>query len=94
MTARYAAASLQPLIAGACYDRAFALVVCFINSALRATTPGWEGVEDGFAMKALTGGMTNAVFRCSKPGGENSTVLLRSYGQGTEVITEASGLAG
>lgn len=55
-------------------------------SALRATTPGWEGVEDSFAMKALTGGMTNAVFRCSKPGGENSTVLLRSYGQGTEMF--------
>ncbi|CAM9679701.1 unnamed protein product, partial [Laminaria digitata] len=53
-------------------------------SALRTTTPGWEGVEDGFVMKALTGGWTNAVFRCSKPGGDNSTVLLRSYGKATE----------
>eukprot|EP00904_Undaria_pinnatifida_P013937 jgi/Undpi1/9674/HiC_scaffold_27.g12130.m1 len=37
-------------------------------------------------MKALTGGMTNAVFRCSKPSGDNSTVLLRSYGEGTEMF--------
>lgn len=36
-------------------------------------------------MRALTGGMTNAVFRCSKPGGDNQTVLVRSYGKGTEV---------
>ncbi|CAN0186443.1 unnamed protein product, partial [Ectocarpus fasciculatus] len=63
--------------------------------ALRATTPGWRDSENdherreemasGFSMRALTGGMTNAVFRCSKPGGENQTVLLRSYGKGTEV---------
>lgn len=39
----------------------------------------------GFSMRALTGGMTNAVFRCSKHAGENRTVLLRSYGKGTEV---------
>lgn len=37
-------------------------------------------------MRVLTGGMTNAVFRCSKPSGDNQTVLLRSYGKGTEVI--------
>lgn len=42
-------------------------------------------MASGFSMRALTGGMTNAVFRCSKPGGENQTVLLRSYGKGTEV---------
>ncbi len=42
-------------------------------------------------MRALTGGMTNAVFRCSKPGGENQTVLLRSYGKGTEVGAHAAG---
>lgn len=63
--------------------------------ALRATTPGWRDAENdetrrdemtaGFTMRALTGGMTNAVFRCSKPGGDNQTVLLRSYGKGTEV---------
>lgn len=46
--------------------------------------------ERAFSMRALTGGMTNAVFRCSKLGGidgagENDTVLLRSYGGGSEV---------
>ncbi|CAM9704225.1 unnamed protein product [Pylaiella littoralis] len=64
--------------------------------ALRATTPGWRDTENdhkrrqeliaGFSMQALTGGMTNAVFRCSKPSGENQTVLLRSYGKGTEMF--------
>ncbi|CBN79735.1 choline/ethanolamine kinase [Ectocarpus siliculosus] len=64
--------------------------------ALRATTPGWRDSENdherreemasGFSMRALTGGMTNTVFRCSKPGGENQTVLLRSYGKGTEMF--------
>lgn len=44
-----------------------------------------QGLAGAFSMNALTGGMTNAVFRCSKPGGENQTVLLRSYGKGTEV---------
>lgn len=38
-----------------------------------------------FCIKTLAGGMTNKVFLCSKPGGENQTVLLRSYGKGTEV---------
>eukprot|EP00903_Cladosiphon_okamuranus_P017687 g16286.t1 len=64
--------------------------------ALRATTPGWRDAEKdekrpdemaaGFTMRALTGGMTNAVFQCSKPGGVNQTVLLRSYGKGTEMF--------
>ncbi|CAM9340075.1 unnamed protein product [Ectocarpus sp. 8 AP-2014] len=64
--------------------------------ALRATTPGWRDSENdherreemasGFSMRALTGGMTNAVFRCSKPGGKNQTVLVRSYGKGTEMF--------
>ncbi|CAN0312635.1 unnamed protein product, partial [Hapterophycus canaliculatus] len=64
--------------------------------ALRATTPGWRDAENdhkdreelnaGFDMRALTGGMTNAVFRCSKPSGDNQTVLLRVYGQGTEMF--------
>ncbi|CAN0548281.1 unnamed protein product, partial [Ectocarpus sp. 12 AP-2014] len=67
-----------------------------IVRALRETTPGWRDFENdherqeemasGFSMRALTGGMTNAVFRCSKPGGENQTVLLRSYGKGTEMF--------
>ncbi|CAM9210738.1 unnamed protein product [Scytosiphon promiscuus] len=64
--------------------------------ALRATTPGWRDAENdpkrreeitaGFTMRTLTGGMTNAVFRCSKPGGDNQTVLLRVYGKGTEMF--------
>lgn len=71
------------------------LLIFFPTRALRATTPGWMDAENdqkrrdeitaGFTMRALTGGMTNAVFRCSKPGGDNQTVLLRSYGKGTEV---------
>ncbi|CAM9774066.1 unnamed protein product, partial [Phaeothamnion confervicola] len=61
---------------------------------LRRTTPGWERVseaEDGvslstFRMETLTGGMTNLVFKCTKPGGRNSRVLLRAYGDGNELF--------
>lgn len=73
--------------------------LCHDDRALRATTSGWKDTDTdkdhghgqqeddlaaGFSMRALTGGMTNAVFRCSKASGHNRTVLLRSYGNGTE----------
>lgn len=56
-----------------------------IVKTLAECTPGWKDVNtDDINVDHLGGAMTNLIFAVSKPSGENSDVLIRIYGEGTD----------
>jgi len=56
-----------------------------IVATLKQCTPGWDSVNtDDVNVDNLGGAMTNLIFKVSKPSGENSDVLVRIYGEGTD----------
>jgi choline/ethanolamine kinase len=54
---------------------------------LEACVEGWQQPhEQEVSVSPITGGMTNDVFRCEKGRGPNRCVLLRRYGENTELF--------
>lgn len=57
----------------------------YIMEMLKECTTGWQDSEmDDITITQLGGAMTNLLFLCSKPAGENKDVIVRIYGEGTE----------
>ena len=58
-----------------------------IYEAVRSCTPGWsESTLDEISITQVGGAMTNFIFIVSKPEGLNHKVLLRIYGEGTDLF--------
>jgi len=58
-----------------------------VGKTLAQCTPGWENVDpEDVMIQHLSGAMTNMIFSASKPDGENKDVLLRIYGEGTDLF--------